>query len=425
MLTDTKIKALKPSVLEYEVDDGKVAGLRLRVLPSGAKSWVYRYRVGGVRRRVSRRYPALGLAKARAWAMTVAATVEHGGDPAAVEQAEREALRMIDLYGVTDTTDKSKDTRPGWYLEHYVTSAGANGTAKAPRSIETDRLYIREHLRKRTALMRKRCSDVSLADLNRIKAACSPGAWRKVRSILRIGLRHAQSLGQLPPGLTAADKTTQTADKKCERFLDPAERKRLNDALARAERLGSKLRGVKWEKNKDGVLEPPRGGLSAGYVRLFRLLALTGMRLGEGLELQWSEIDFRHGVLRLPTSKTGAKTVPLTPQALAFLKAERGSVGRLGRVCGSADGGRLTNVPRAWASVIKSAKLPGLRIHDLRHSWASDAISAGVPLHVVGQVLGHKSPATTQRYAHLADRALREGLAIAGAAIEAANTSGQ
>lgn len=94
-------------------------------------------------------------------------------------------------------------------------------------------------------------------------------------------------------------------------------------------------------------------------------------------------------------------------------------MGRIGLVCPSESGTRLSNVQRAWRTLRAHAGLDDvLRIHDLRHSWASDAISADVALSVVGKVLGHKSPQTTARYAHLHDRALQDGLERAGAAIE-------
>lgn len=408
-LTHAQCLAAKPRDRVYELVDG--GGLSLCIEPSGTRTWRLRYRVAGRRKRVCLgNFPDVKLTGARAEAARLRGNIAHGGDPAAERMAERAAMRMADLFGAQDDE--------GWYLTTYVRGAGRLSTGKTEAGIASDRYRIGKHLRGRPALMAKPIAEVTPADLDRIKREVSPGTWRQLRAILRVAFAHAVSIGVI--ATNPVERVKAVAARKAQRFLAHGERRRLDAALAEAEQIGPAA----------------EGGLSASLVRLFRLLALTGMRLGEGLSLRWEWIVWQHSVINLPTSKTGAKPVPLTEQALAFLQREHDAaaagleVGTLrGLVCPDRNGRRLAanNVERAWRALRGAAGLDGvdgkaaLRLHDLRHSWASDAVSAGVPLYVVGAVLGHRQPSTTARYAHLHDAAIREGLAKAGAAIERAS----
>lgn len=136
-----------------------------------------------------------------------------------------------------------------------------------------------------------------------------------------------------------------------------------------------------------------------------RLLMLTGCRLREILYLRWEEVDFERGILNLPDSKTGRKKVLIPGQALAILdELER---------CGDyVIASKEPDKPRAdlnrpWRRITQHAKLEGFRLHDLRHSYASVGAASGMGLLAIGKLLGHASPSTTQRYAHLADDPLR------------------
>jgi integrase len=141
-------------------------------------------------------------------------------------------------------------------------------------------------------------------------------------------------------------------------------------------------------------------------------LALTGMRLGEVLSLQWKEIDFERGLAILPDSKTGRKPVLLNAPALAILAA-------LPRMdaCPYVIG--LSDLSRPWAAVTKAAGLEGLRIHDLRHSFASIGAGALFGLPVIGKLLGHTQASTTFRYAHLGDDPMRRASESIGSTIAA------
>jgi len=175
-------------------------------------------------------------------------------------------------------------------------------------------------------------------------------------------------------------------EKARERLLTAEELKRLGGALEAAQQNGSEHSSV---------------------IACIRLLVLTGARLSEILKLKWDHVDFERGVLRLPDSKTGAKTIPLGAPALSLLAS-------LPRECeqayvcpGEKPGCHFVGIQRPWRRIRTAAGLEGLRIHDLRHAFASVAAMAGDSLLLIGKVLGHRQTRTTERYAHLQDDPVR------------------
>ena len=143
------------------------------------------------------------------------------------------------------------------------------------------------------------------------------------------------------------------------------------------------------------------GTIGPSFLALVRLLIFTGARLSEIQKAQWDWVDFTAGVLRLPDSKTGAKTIMLPAPALDVLA-------HLVRVNGNpyviaGEGDRyLVNVWKQWAVLRELAKLKDIRLHDLRHSFASIGAAGGMSLNIIGGLLGHRQTQTTSRYAHLA-----------------------
>lgn len=134
-----------------------------------------------------------------------------------------------------------------------------------------------------------------------------------------------------------------------------------------------------------------------------KLLLFTGCRRGEIMELRWGYIDFERGRegLRLPDSKTGEKTVHLNSAALAVLNKLPRIEGNPFVIAGTRDGAALGGLDKVWARVRRAAGLDGVRLHDLRHSFASVAAAGGASLPIIGAILGHKHAATTSIYAHL------------------------
>ena len=129
---------------------------------------------------------------------------------------------------------------------------------------------------------------------------------------------------------------------------------------------------------------------------------LTGCRRNEILNLRWEDVDFEHDEIRLRDAKTGARAVPLSPTAREVLPALPRQPDNPWVIFGRGPGSRLSNLNATWGVVRKKAGLEDVRIHDLRHSFASRAVSLGESLPMIGRLLGHRKVQTTARYAHLA-----------------------
>ena len=152
-----------------------------------------------------------------------------------------------------------------------------------------------------------------------------------------------------------------------------------------------------------------------------RLLTFTGARAGEILGLRWEHVDLVSGCLRLPTSKTGRKVIHLNGPSLAVLSdlAQR-RTGNPWVIEGAKPGCPLVNIRKPWHRIREAAGLPDVRLHDLRHSFASVAVAGGLSLPIIGALLGHTQPATTARYAHLAADPLRAAAELIGSRLGAA-----
>jgi integrase len=147
---------------------------------------------------------------------------------------------------------------------------------------------------------------------------------------------------------------------------------------------------------------------------------LPGRRLREILNARWEHVDFERGILFLPDSKTGRKPVYLSAATLAILAGLPRIEGNPFVIAGMKDGAPRADLKKPWAAVTKAANLEGLRIHDLRHSFASIGAGASLGLPIIGKLLGHTQAATTQRYAHLGADPVRRAAETIGATIAAA-----
>jgi len=183
---------------------------------------------------------------------------------------------------------------------------------------------------------------------------------------------------------------------------------------------GRFLNGDEWDRLGAAMSEARATMPNAVFIDAINLIALTGCRKSEICNLTWREVDFAQGFLRLSKSKVGPRAVPLGDDAIALLTTlKEGAVGewvfpsRLGT-------GPIVGLQKVWTSLRNKAALPSVRIHDLRHSFASEAINAGASLYLTGSVLGHRQAATTQRYAHLQSSPVRAVASSAAARIQAA-----
>lgn len=169
-------------------------------------------------------------------------------------------------------------------------------------------------------------------------------------------------------------------ENRFERFLTSEELKALGKALKKAEKEGENIFAI----------------------AAIRLLILTGCRKNEILSLKWKHIDFERSCLRLPNSKTGAKVVPLGQAAIELLKKMPKHEGNPYVLVGDKEGTHFVALQKIWVDIRTSAGMPDLRLHDLRHSFASVGAGSGHSLLMIGALLGHRDAKTTARYAHLA-----------------------
>ena len=198
-----------------------------------------------------------------------------------------------------------------------------------------------------------------------------------------------------PPGANPCRGLEKFKERKVERFLSAEELGRLGDALRSYE-------------------------LSPYAVAAIKLLVFTGARLGEVLALRWDRINFERGEVRLEDSKTGAKTLHLPPPALEVILGLPRTEGNPYVIVGAKAGAPLVNLEKPWQSIRKTAGLDDVRLHDLRHAFASIAASSGMGLPIIGKMLGHSQAATTARYAHLASDPVKAAAATVAGKIAAA-----
>src|SRR6202035_5380946 len=151
-----------------------------------------------------------------------------------------------------------------------------------------------------------------------------------------------------------------------------------------------------------------------------RLLILTGARLREILHARWEHVDIERGVIFLPDSKTGRKPVYLSAAAQSVLASLPRVSGNPHIIAGEREGAPRADLKKPWAAVTKAAGLDGVRLHDLRHSFASFGAGASLRLPIIGKLLGHSQAATTHRYAHLDADPMRRAVETIGATISAA-----
>ena len=220
-------------------------------------------------------------------------------------------------------------------------------------------------------------------------------ANRAVADLSRM-LNRAEAWDLLPAGGNPCRGMAKYRTRRHERFLTEREFRRLGRALDELE---------------------AEGRLSAHAAGALRLLMLTGCRAGEILTLRWADVDLEAGEIRLTDSKTGPRTVPLPPAAVRVLAGLPRPAGNPWVIAGREPGTRLSHMAYYLYRVRERAGLDHVRIHDLRHSFASRALALGESLTMIGKLLGHTKIQTTARYAHLARDSVNESVARVAASI--------
>ena len=425
-LTRKLIETLEPREGDYSVRDTEVIGLGVRVRPSGAKSFIFTYRRGGQLRKLTlgRANEAYSIEQAREHARAALTDVREGVDPQAVKVADRHALTVNAM------------------IDHYMTDGPAMKPNKKASSWDTNRTLFECHVR--PLLGRRLAKDLTRLDIAKFQLDVSQGKTaRNVKPGHRkrsrvTGGKLVAALAVVTLGaayefaiLTDLMKTNPTKGVerfqtiRRERYLSDREIAAISEALAQFEQ------------------DEPAHAVMADAVRL---LILTGCRKSEILSLRWDYVDWEVGCLRLPESKTGAKTVPMADAAIELLRRrwdeDRPPEPSRGHNSGDTPAfmerspfvlpalkgdGHFVGLPHLWTKVKVRAdeilrqkatdagkdprdvrSLVNVRLHDLRHSFASFAIAGGASLFMVGKVLGHKQARTTEIYAHLSDDPLKQ-----------------
>jgi len=224
--------------------------------------------------------------------------------------------------------------------------------------------------------------------------------------------------------VAAADNPAKNVEKYREeardRYLTNDELIRLADALTAAETIGLPYSvDEAGPKAKHAPKPENRRRKIEGYaVAAIRLLMLTGALLREMLHAKWEYVDFDRGMIFLPDSKTGRKPIYLS--AAEILSALPRIDGNPFLFPGEKKGQPRADLKRPWDAICEAAGLDGVRVHDLRHSFASVGAGASLGLPIIGKLLGHRQASTTQRYAHLDADPMRRAVETIGWTIEAA-----
>ncbi len=403
-LTKAVIDRANPKESDYFVWDGELKGFGVKIAKGGRKSYVCKYRAGSGRAAPTRRMTigAHGspwtIDQARAEARKILGRVANGEDPAKEKQDAKRQITVAEL------------------CDLYVEQGCAT---KKASTLVTDKGRIERHIK--PLLGKKKVPDVTRADIKRFLQDVANGKTAKDvktglrgRAIVRGGKGTATRTVGLLGGIFAfafdcglIDENPvrglkRFPDRKGQRYLSQQELVTLGKALRDA---------AEAEENPYAIA-------------VLKLLIFTGARKSEIETLKWSEIDFQSGYMRLADSKTGQKAVPLNAGALEVLNG----VLRLNSsefVFPSHRGERhYQGTPKVWKRIRAMAGLDNVRLHDLRHSFASVAVSGGASLPIIGALLGHTNGATTQRYAHLHDDPLRAASEAAGGRIAASLSGG-
>lgn len=357
--------------------DSDVKGFICKITPTGKRIYFLYYRTHDGRQRKPKigSHGAISCEEARVIAQRWLNEVSQGGDPS----AQKSLLKTI-------PTVRELSQR---YMSDYAPRKKASSRSEDRRLWEQ---YILP------ALGDLKVSSIRREDIIGLHHSIQhlPTSANRVLSLLSKAFNLAELWGYRPDASNPCRHVKKYAENKRERFLTQEEITRLNQVLQEEEESKRELPAV---------------------IYALRLLLLTGCRLNEILSLRWQEVSFDKNCLFLLDSKRGKRTVYLSPQALELLKNIPREKDHAYVIAGRNKGAHLINLQKPWRRIRKKAGLNDVRIHDLRHTFASVAAASGLSLPVIGALLGHSQTQTTARYAHLVGQPLLEAVGKVGDSI--------
>src|SRR5688572_16121843 len=374
MLTTATVRDLKPREKMYEVTCAAMPGFVVRVLPTGKKVFLVRHRVDGRWRRekIGLMGPSLGVDEARRRAvlmMGVGERSEPTVQPAAGHNAPRSTRRVEPVKQVESqrvTVRELADRFVREYVDVYL---------KAGTAINYRR-HLADHIL--PVLGDRDFESVTSSDVQALHASLKHIKGSANYVVCVVGSLNTRIIDEwkLSTMHNPNHKIRLFKMKKRERFLTPEERQHVEETL---------LRGLQIPPGRKGHLD--RMGVWA-----LQLLSLTGLRRDEILTLTWPMVNWQHGCLNLLDTKTGQRDVPIPSHVMTLLKRIHDHTGNRkdGLVVRSRTGRKLSGLNLTWKNIREAVGIPDVRLHDLRHSFASDALMGGVPLAIVGEMLGHR-----------------------------------
>ena len=365
------VEALRVGERETVYWDHELSGFGVRVYPSGTKVYLVQTRSGGRSRRVTiGRHGVLSAEQARRKVAQFIANIKAGEEPARTQSPPDAGPTLAEV--------------AERYMKEHVAVRCKPSTARACRCT-LDRYLI--------PVFGAR----ALGSIGREEVAAlqyrlhkTPSMANRVIDMLSRLFNMAEAWGVAPEGGNPCRFVKKYKERSCERFLSEEEFRRLGRVLDEVQ---------------------AEGKVSANAVAAIRLLMLTGCRCGEIVTLRWEDVDLETGELRLRDAKTGPRQVALSPAAVRVLSAIPRHADNPWVIAGRRPDTRIGNLNPSWLVVRARADLEDVRLHDLRHSFASRALALGESLSMIGKLLGHRKVQTTARYAHLAQDSVKASAA--------------